>query len=43
MKVANSELKIRRKARLRELFEAETKMYEEELARMGLAIYRDRL
>lgn len=43
MKIANRELTIRRKARLRELLEMESRMYEEELARQGLAIYKEKL
>ena len=43
MKIANRELAIRRKARLQELLELEARMYEEELARKGLAIYKEKL
>lgn len=43
LKVANFELKERRKFRLRVLLEEEAKTYEQELARKGLAIYRDKL
>ena len=40
---ANVELKIRRKARLKQLYQAEMAKYEAELNEMGLAVYRDRL
>jgi hypothetical protein len=41
--VANRELKERRRHRLRELLLAEAQGYEAELAKKGLAIYRDKL
>ena len=40
---ANSELKIRRKERLKELYSHEMAEYEKELNDKGLAIYKDRL
>lgn len=43
LKVANFELKERRKFRLKVLLEEEAKVFEQELARKGLAIYRDKL
>ncbi|CAG9312966.1 unnamed protein product [Blepharisma stoltei] len=43
VQIANRELKDRRKARLRQLLQREAEMYEAELMKMGLAIYRDRL
>ena len=41
--IANRELKERRKFRLKELLQEEAKQYEIELAKKGLAIYRDKL
>ena len=41
--IANRELKERRRFRLRELLQAESDAYEQELASKGLAIYRDKL
>ena len=43
LQVANRELKERRRCRLRELLENEAYIYEQELAKKGLAIYRDKL
>ncbi len=40
---ANVELKIRRKARLQQLYQNEMAKYEAELNEKGLAVYRDRL
>mmetsp|Transcript_58388 Transcript_58388/g.131543 ORF Transcript_58388/g.131543 Transcript_58388/m.131543 type:complete len:107 (+) Transcript_58388:92-412(+) len=40
MRNCNEELKIRRRQRLRLLYDAEAKQYEEELAQMGLAVQR---
>lgn len=40
---ANSELKVRRKERLKELYSQEMAEYEKELNDKGLAIYKDRL
>ena len=39
---ANAELKIRRNARLKQLYVQEAEQYEAELAARGLAIYKDR-
>ena len=43
LRVANFELKERRRCRLRDLLQEEARMYEVELAKKGLAIYRDKL
>lgn len=43
LQIANRELKERRRCRLRELLQSEAFMYEQELAKRGLAIYRDKL
>mmetsp|Transcript_14430 Transcript_14430/g.29273 ORF Transcript_14430/g.29273 Transcript_14430/m.29273 type:complete len:107 (-) Transcript_14430:123-443(-) len=40
MRSCNEELKIRRRQRLRMLYDAEAKQYEEELAQLGLAVQR---
>lgn len=40
---AKQELLMLRKARMRELLEAEARQYELELAAKGLAIFKDRL
>eukprot|EP00753_Platysulcus_tardus_P015598 PLAT5118.1.p1 GENE.PLAT5118.1~~PLAT5118.1.p1 ORF type:complete len:123 (+),score=48.50 PLAT5118.1:40-369(+) len=42
LRMAGVELKMRRRAALRELYEREMRGYERELNAMGLAIYRDR-
>ena len=39
---ANTELKIRRKERLKDLYAKEMAQYEKELNEKGLAIYKDR-
>jgi hypothetical protein len=43
LETANQEMKMRRKARLRQLLETEALQFERELADRGLAIYKDRL
>lgn len=43
LQVANMELKERRRCRLKELLQREACGYEQELAKKGLAIYRDKL
>ncbi|OMJ71965.1 hypothetical protein SteCoe_29699 [Stentor coeruleus] len=43
LQLANRELKERRRCRLRELLQSEAFQYEQELAKRGLAIYRDKL
>jgi hypothetical protein len=39
---ANQELKIRRRQRLKELYQKELALFEQQLNDMGLAIYKDR-
>eukprot|EP00448_Togula_jolla_P012790 CAMPEP_0170620502 /NCGR_PEP_ID=MMETSP0224-20130122/28092_1 /TAXON_ID=285029 /ORGANISM="Togula jolla, Strain CCCM 725" /LENGTH=107 /DNA_ID=CAMNT_0010946679 /DNA_START=83 /DNA_END=406 /DNA_ORIENTATION=- len=43
MDCANAELKLRRRTRLRMLYENETRAYEDELAQLGLAVQREHL
>jgi hypothetical protein len=42
IEAANADLKIRRNARLRELYTREAETFEQELHAMGLAISKDR-
>jgi len=43
LKHANAELKNLRTERLKQLYQSEAKMYEEQLNSLGFAIFKDRL